>query len=117
MDSIIEVSFVHLHTPLFFAGRNWGEKLDIKNTQKGKIKMFYDRREKELLIQCDGHASYIPSSNMVSYTPVGETHTKAVQPTTNVSANPQINAQVSGPHDHVFAGMGAGQTGAGKKVK
>lgn len=112
-----KVSFVHLHSPLFFAGRNWGEKIDVKNTAKGKVEMSYDRGEKELLIRCDGHTSYIPSSNIVSYTPLGETHTKAVKPTSDASANPNVNAQVSGPHDHVFAGLGQGQTGAGKKVK
>ena len=117
----VTVGQCHFHNVVFFAGKNFGEKIDIRahKTPDGKpITMEYDRTEKELVIRGGKHESFIPSSNIVSYSPI-ETVEKIplVQPTSNVSANPSINAQVSGPHDHVFAGLGQGQTGVGGKVK
>lgn len=115
-ETKMEVSFAHLHTPLFFAGRNWGEKLDVRHTAKGKITMTYDKEEKTLHVRCDGLEAYIPSSNLVSYSPLKNPPLK-VQEVSHAGAVPGMNAQVSGPHDHVFAGLGGGQTGMGAKVK
>jgi len=117
----VNVGWVHFHGPLFFAGKNFKEKIDVRSdkTPDGKpLSMEYDRTEKELVIRGGKFESFIPSSNIVSYSAL-EAIKKIpqVQPTTNVSANPSISAQVSGPHDHVFAGLGQGQTGQGQKVK
>lgn len=115
MDKKVDITFLHLHTPLFFAGRNWGEKLDKRQTAKGKIEMTYWRENSEVHITCEKHFAIIPISNVVSMTPIPAE--PLVEPVSKAMANAKINAQVSGPHDHVFAGLGAGQTGAGKKVK
>lgn len=116
----VAVGFVHLHGPLFFARKNFKEKIDA--TDKGPdgtaLTMEYDRTEKELVIRCGKHEAFIPSSNIVSYSAL-ESFKKIphVQPTSGASANTKISAQVSGPHDHVFAGLGQGQTGAGERIK
>lgn len=115
MEKRIDISFLHLHAPLFFANKNWGEKIDTRNTHKGKIEMVYDRDLSEVLIKCEKHVSIIPISNVVSMTPF--TTEPLPETVSHASANHKITAQVSGPHDHVFAGAGAGQTGLGKKVK
>lgn len=117
----VTVGFAHLHGPLFFARKNFKEKIDVRS-DKGPdgtpITMEYDRTEKELVIRCGNHEAFIPSSNIVSYAGLDSVKKiPQVQTTTNVSANPNLNAQVSGPHDHVFAGLGQGQTGVGGKVK
>lgn len=110
--SKVKVVFTHLHAPLFFAKKNWKEKIDArtdKGPQGAKIEMEYDRDEKELCLRCDVDEIFIPSSNMISYVPEGKA-AAVVKPTSNASSNPKIQAQVSGPHDHVFAGQGAGKT-------
>lgn len=111
----IDLTFAHLHSPLFFAGKNWGEKLDIKNTAKGSIQLSYDRTEKELLIKSGGSVAIIPTSNVVSMTPLLEItqcgnveNPKCPQPVT-LAPRGKIKAQVSGPNDHVHAGPGAGK--------
>ena len=114
----VEVGFIHFHGPLFFARKNWKEKIDSrvdKSPEGYPIHMEYDRAEKELRISCDKYESFIPSSNIVSYSPLKAiAKVPVVQPTSGASANPKITAQVSGPHDHVFAGKGQGQTGQSK---
>lgn len=108
----IDCSFVHLHAPLFFAGRNWGEKLDIKNTSKGKIALSYDRDTRELHLECDGKEAFLPSTSVFSYIPKGVVldATAQSQPERQKPGpKPKITAQVSGPHDHVFA-QGPGKT-------
>lgn len=113
--SKVKVGFATLHGPLFFAGRNWGEKLDVRNTAKGKFEMEYDTDGSTLTVRCEGKETFLPHTSVFSYE--GTTTEKRIEPVSHASANPKIQAQVSGPHDHVFAGKGAGQTGAGAKVK
>ncbi len=112
----IPVSFAHFHNPLFFAGRNWGEKIDVRNRAKGSVVMTYDRQNKELCVQCEGKTTYIPSSNIVSYEPIPESlsaqamHFAEAIPNPVVNPPKKVSAQASGPHDHVFAGKGGGKT-------
>lgn len=117
----VTVGFVHLHGPLFFAGKNFKDRIDVRHdkTPDGKpLSMEYDRTEKELVIRGGNYESFIPSSNIVSYTPLTAVEkVPYVKPTSDASANPNIKAQVSGPHDHVFAGLGQGQTGVGGRIK
>lgn len=112
--SKLEVSFIHLHSPLFFAKKNWKEKIDSRTDRGpagGKIVMEYDRSEKELCLTCEGHTAFIPSSNVVSYAPLIAA-TAPVNPIASKGANTRIRAQASTPHDHVFAGPGGGQVGS-----
>jgi hypothetical protein len=113
--SKVKVGFATLHGPLFFASKNWGEKLDVRNTAKGRLEMEYDQDTSTLTVKCEGKETFLPHTSVFSYE--GITKDPRVEPVTHASANPKIQAQVSGPHDHVFAGQGAGQTGAGKRVK
>jgi hypothetical protein len=105
----IELSFAHLHSPLFFANKNWGEKLDTKNTSKGSISLIYDRTEKELLIKSGIHESIIPLSNVVSMTPKTGAPTDMIPPK-GPAPSGKIKAQASSPVEHVQAGPGFGKT-------
>ncbi len=114
----VTVGWVHLHAPLFFARKNFKEKVDVRTDKSpdGKLlTMEYDRTEKELVVRCGDYEQFIPVTNIRGYEAIATTKKiPAIQPTSNVGANPKITAQVSGPHDHVFAGQGAGQTGQAK---
>lgn len=105
----VEASFVLLHSPLFFAGRNWGNKLDVKDTAKAKLQLTYDRETKELEVKCLAKTMYMPSSNIIGYEPLITT-----LPTSDAAVAPGIirrrTAQASTPMDHVHAGLGAGKT-------
>lgn len=111
----ISLSFAHLHTPLFFARINWGEKLDVKNTAKGKLKLTYDRVEKELIVECDGRMTIIPTSNVVSMDPIPEsleaqvTHDMLTPVSPFVPPKGKRTAQASSPMDHVHQGPGNGK--------
>lgn len=115
----LELAFAELHNPLFLGGTNWGVKLDVKNTTKGKVQLTYDRGEKELLVTANGKTAIIPTTNVVSMTPMPEGLTEMAKHMAETVVNPlvnppkgikkAINAQVSGPTDHVFA-QNAGKT-------
>lgn len=106
----IALCFAELHTPLFLAGINWGQKLDIKNTTKGKLALAYDRAEKELLVNANGKVAIIPTSNVVSMTPLEEATKVEREPPAVVPAKGRIKTQASTPMSHVFEGQGAGKT-------
>lgn len=109
----IELSFAELHNPLFLAGTNLQMKL-IPEKRSG-LKLFYDREEKELLVEWQGETAIVPSSNVSSMTarlgPVKEA--KPVAPNPEL-ARARLSAQVSSPQSHVHAGPGHGETGQAK---
>lgn len=104
----IEMQFVHLHTPLFFAKKNWGEKLFSKSA-KGNLKMVYDRDCGELHLECEKHKTIIPVTNICSMDPIDSVQRMETPTTDAVKPRGKVAAQASGPHDHVFAGNGAGK--------
>lgn len=111
-----KLGFINLHSPLFFAGKNWGDKLDIRNKDRGKLDMEIDYDTKIITLRCENRECELPHTSAFSWEKA-ETLAPKVEPTNFPNANPGITAQVSGPHDHVFQGKGAGQTGVGKRVK
>lgn len=66
----IDLKFAELHTPLFHAGTNLGQKLDIK---KRPIKLIYDRTEKELIIFFNNEVTILPHGNVAAMTPIDST--------------------------------------------
>ncbi len=117
----VDCGLVHFNNVVFFAKKNFKEKIDAridKGPQGGAIKISVleiDGEPKKATIEGEGHYLNLPITSIFSYTPRVEANKHPIiSPTSNVSANPKITAQVSGPHDHVFAGMGAGQTGQAK---
>lgn len=113
----IELSFAELHNPLFLNNTNWGQKLKPNMGTKGKLELAYDRVEKELLVKAGSRIAIIPVGNVSSMEPVStealpkETEqVMEITPKGKPGPKPKINAQVSGPHDHVFAGRGGGKT-------
>lgn len=106
----IELSFAHLHSPLFFARVNWGDKLDIKNTAKGKIKLTYDQSEKELIVECGQKKTILPTTSVFSMEPILDIKEEPIVNSITTPPRGKIKPQASGPNDHVFGGLGAGKT-------
>ena len=66
--SKIDLTFVHLHNPLFLAGTNFGEKLDPSSSKGKGLKLTYDRAEKELVVEYKNQVALIPTSNIATMT-------------------------------------------------
>lgn len=115
--SVFKIKFAEVHTPLFIAGTNLGQKLDVS---KRPLRMWYDRVNKDLTVEFNNSVSIIPYSNVVAVTPFdehfqecmpeGETFQTAKKAAPEVLSLPKgkIKAQVSTPTSHVFAGEGEG---------
>ncbi len=122
----IEIEFAELHNPLFLAGTNL--QLKLEPAKRTGLKLEYDRAEKELLVTYNGKTAIVPTTNVSSMTPATKPVVIAV-PSQQAAANmsdperdkivaaqqaagkqPRVTAQVSGPHDHVFAGPGHGKS-------
>lgn len=101
----IDIKFAELHNPLFLGGKNHGVKLDPGKTHG--LELFYDRKEKELLIHWGKHVGIIPSSN-IACMEEGLPEVKAPQYTHPIVAG-IASAQVSTPFGHVFEGPGKGR--------
>jgi len=107
----MELKYVILHTPLFLAGANLSDKLDIR--KRSGLSMDYDKKDGDLKVyyQPPNHEkemAIVPLSNvaaMIPADPVRETQVKKPE------AKGPIKAQVSTPTSHVFEGEGKGQTG------
>jgi hypothetical protein len=106
----MKCKFVELHSVLFHCGKNHGLKL-LANAD---LSLDYDQKEKELKVTYKGEPTFLPSTSVHNYTPFTEADVRApVAPIVNVSHDQDVrkikSAQVSGPHDHVFQGEGAGK--------
>lgn len=101
----------HLHTGVFVSGTGLTEKLDMRQTQKGfKIEeLSYSREHRELTIKYKGVTAIVPNSNIACMTPIPEGFKEPVKEVERLKPGPRPKAQVSGPHDHVFA-QGPGKT-------
>jgi len=108
----IELKFADLHNPLFFAGKNWGTKLDPMKPGHGEIKLFYDREHKELIVRVKDEECFLPYSSVQSME-AGEPKKRAEQITHPMVAG-IASAQVETPYGHVHAGLGHGKTGKSK---
>jgi hypothetical protein len=113
----IDIKFAELKSPLFFAGTNWGLKLDPGKSSKHSVMILvYDRQEKELIISIGEKLCIIPSSNVNSME-IGKPEMSVPQYTHPIVAGRLQTAQVESPMSHVHAGEGHGKTGIGGKVK
>jgi hypothetical protein len=118
--SKIQLSFAELHNGLFLAGTNHGTKLQIT---KNNVQLVYDDEAQTLFVKFKNAIAIVPNSNVASMTPINadpfqlyfKPFTEVpVAPITHVNHPIRANidhAQVSTPHDHVFATT-AGLTGA-----
>ena len=100
-----QLRFAELHNPLFFAGRNWGTKLDPG--VKAELSIFYDREQKELIVKTGDRECFLPYSSVQSME-AGEPKQRAVQYAHPMVAN-IAGAQVETPYGHVHAGPGHGK--------
>lgn len=89
----MKIKFAQLHTPLFFAGINFGEKLDV--TKRVGLVMLYDRLNRELNVQYIGRSTIIPADSNVVHMEPGDIEVKKAAPITN-NGKP-VKAQVQVP--------------------
>ena len=102
----VKIAFAELHTPLFLAGKNFGQKL-IPNTM---IFLSFNTEDKALYVEYQGKVARLPEAAVASLTPVDPTdlgyqlQNAAVTPprvVSNVShprkTNVSKSAQVSDP--------------------
>ncbi len=108
--TMIQIKMAELHSPMFLVKKNLGTKLDRERPGMSSLKLQYDRKEKELLVTWEGQTAIVPATNVVSMME-GEpiSHLNAVQ-----APKGKIEAQVSTPQSHVFAGEGHGKAGKDK---
>lgn len=89
----MKIKFAQLHTPLFFAGINFGEKLDA--SKRTGLTMLYDRANKELNVQYAGRSTVIPTESNVVHMEPGDVEVKKATPVTGNGK--AIKAQVQVP--------------------
>jgi len=108
---MIKIKWAELHTPLFLADANLGQKLDPH--KRPALKMEYNRPERELLVTythgTKTETAIIPTTNVVCMIEGEIAQRPQVEPVKPITA--KITAQVETPQSHVFAGVGAGKTG------
>jgi hypothetical protein len=113
---MIELKYATLHNVLFLGGTNLQDKLDV--SKRTGLRLVYDRKEGELLVEWAGETAIIPASNIASMIPFDPKDVgmpsrllspAAPQPKPKATGKP-IVAQVSDPtKDSVFAGPGGGK--------
>ncbi len=101
---MIKISRVELHTPIFVGGHNLGAKLDAG--RRKDLDMQYDGKGQLLFVTFNGETAMVPVPAIASM--VAETF-KRETPSVLKAAKPVVDAQVSSPTGHVFAGPGKGQ--------
>lgn len=95
----MKVVYCDLHSPLFLAGKNFGTKLNPD--QVSGLEMVFDKEFQAVIVKYNKKECLIPLANVASLQfvqPVIETLKSAEK-----FDGKRINAQASGPTDHVFA--------------
>lgn len=105
-----EIVWAELHSPLFLAGTNLSQKLDIK--KRPGLVMQFDEEKHQMYVTFNGNTARVPEPSILSMV-----EGKAEEPKKAPAVRGPIKAQASSPHDHVFAGPGAGDTGVKGKMK
>lgn len=111
-DNLIEVSYAALHTPLFFGGRNFGQKLEVPKV--GGLSMFVDLINRDFYVfYMDSFTSLPLDANVGNWVPASlppgikeflSSKRSPAKVASSTPANPgkPIQAQVSTPTSHVF---------------
>jgi len=102
----IKLKWAEVHTPLFVAGCNLGQKLDPH--KRTGLKLLLDKEENLLEVHWNQEIGYVPLSNVAVMIKAAEHHEP--KPTPAPAPAAKVEAQVSTPQDHVFKGPGAGKT-------
>lgn len=109
------LSFAHFHSQIFFARRTIGDKIVDGDPKCKGVKAYRvcGGDDDGVLLELNNQTTFIPMSNVISYTYLAEEKKPAPQPQKEAAKpgpKPKLGAQVQSPNDHVFAGQGAGKT-------
>lgn len=112
------IQWAELHSPLFLSGKNLSQKLD-PNKVDG-LSMEFDEEKHQLYVTYKNptpamgmpavSTARVPEPSILSMVE-GEVKKRKETP---MVVPKVVKAQASSPQDHVFAGLGAGETGQAK---
>jgi len=119
----MKCEYVETHNPVFHCGKNHGQKLFCKNGLELEYDLNWPEFGEKIKLTYNGKATYLPMISVQNFTPAeskmmeikcdGTYGQMQTPPLPRVSHPMDLNkiktAQVSGPHDHVFQGEGAGR--------
>jgi hypothetical protein len=111
---MIELEFCELHASFFMAGTNLPAKI-IPGDGPGKrrdIKIFYDRKHREIHVHFKGKVAIIPRENVACMVEKGEKVEKEETPPNEIPFEipfTPVKAQYDTPMSHVFSGPGGGK--------
>jgi hypothetical protein len=100
----MKLQFLHTHTPLFVGKKNMPEK--IQSFQVKDVEMSFDQKNGLVLVKYNGETALVPLSNVAAM--IAAPAEARQQPPLKAVAQ-AVDAQVSSPTGHVFAGPGKGQ--------
>lgn len=108
----IPVEIATLHNPWFHrtgatAGKSLGVRLDTR--EQKDLKLEWDSDSRMLSITWGGRTGYAMDANVAGIFPFDDQLPAPVTKLPPPAIKRQVSAQVSGPHDHVFAGPGGGK--------
>jgi len=100
-----ELSFVTFHNPIFFNGKNWGNKIEpYHKATRGNIKAWHCGDS--VMLKSGGKTGHAPITNVSFYEFFESVETKPetipAMERAKPGPKPKITAQVSGPTHHVF---------------
>lgn len=103
------IIWAELHSPIFLAGTNLGQKLDP--TKRTGLAMNYDEDKRHMYVTYNSCTARVPEPSILSMVEgVVESEEIVRERVKAATAKIPAKAQVSTPMDHVFAGVGAGKT-------
>ena len=102
--NMTEIKYAELHTPIFLAGTNLGQKLD-PHKRTGLV-INFDEDKKRLIVGWNNEEAHVPEANCSMWVE-GKVQQRSGAATAPVK--PKITAQVDSPQSHVFAGPGSGK--------
>lgn len=104
---MLKIKYAQVVHPLFIAGTNLGDKLDI--TKRTGLEMAFDQASQLLYVKLKTETAIVKDwSAIIPGT------TEAPKPAEPPKIQKVIDAQVDSPTSHVFAGEGKGHTGVPK---
>lgn len=108
---MLELEFAELHGPIFLKGTNLPAKLSPGDMpgQRRDIKLFYDRKHRELHVHFKDKIAIVPRENVASMVEKGNACEVQNDPPIDLPVTQKRTAQVDGPMHHVFAGEGHGK--------
>lgn len=104
-----EIRWVQFHSPMFHAGKNFGDKIEVKRHEG--LKILFDEKERRFHIDYKGRKAVMPEMSAFIWESVGNDDIPMIVNEHRTERfEGRLEAQVSTPMGHVFEGKGKGKT-------